>query len=483
MDIFFIKTGRNNLFIIIKDWNLRFLNPPLINHHKSFITMKPNNIKHFCLAVLTTGLFHPTISFPTDGHVLHGVGSINQSMGGAGIATSIDAVGSNYNNVSSLSFLERSSIELGAELFIPDRSLSGSALLPTGGVASGTVDSKTREAVIPNFGLAYKFDEDWTFGFSAVGIGGFGVDYPANLPNPLGKFNPLALPQRYGGFGAIDSNYQLLQMTPSVAYKITKDLSIGLGYNLDWASLSVDPWPATVPNESGYPSGSHAASAWGQGFTVGATYQALSKLALGVSFKSPQWFNDFSWNSQYPNGMPANFGFRLDYPMIVGAGLSYKPIDDLTLATDLKWINYKDTAGFQASNFAPTPLGPYVRGFGWQDIWTLALGGQYKVTQRFAVRAGYNYSDNPIPSNQQFFNVFAPAIVQHHITAGLGFNVTPNLEINAAYYHAFQNSVSGPFISNGSPGYPPINQAIPGTKVTNQLSENSFSTQVVYRFQ
>ncbi len=96
-----------------------------------------NNIKHFTLASIASGLYIPMAALATDGHVLHGVGSINQSMGGAGIATSIDAIGSNYNNVSSLSFLQRSSIELGAELFIPDRSLSGSALLPTGGVAAG----------------------------------------------------------------------------------------------------------------------------------------------------------------------------------------------------------------------------------------------------------------------------------------------------------------------------------------------------------
>ena len=376
--------------------------------------MKPAaNHKFRALGPAALFLFSSPL-FATDGHVLHGVGSINQSMGGAGIATSIDAIGSNNNNVSSLSFLQRSSIELGAELFIPDRSLSSSVQFPNGFVASGTEDSKTREAVIPSFGLAYKIDDQWTFGFSAVGIGGFGVDYAANLPNPSGRFSPISTPQSFGGFGSVYSNYQLMQLTPSVAYQLTKDFSLGVGFNLDWASLAVDPWPATPPNASGYPSGSHAASAWGQGFTVGATYKLLSNLALGLSFKSPQWFNDFSWNSQYPNGAPSNFGFRLDYPMIIGGGLSYQPVEDLTLAADLKWINYKDTQGFQNSNFAPTPTGPYVRGFGWQDIWTVALGGQYKVNQRFTLRGGYNYSDNPIPTNQQFFNVFAPAIVQHH---------------------------------------------------------------------
>lgn len=422
-------------------------------------------------------LLRVEFSFATDGHVLHGVGSINQSMGGAGIATSIDAIGSNHNNVSSISFLQRDSVELGAELFMPDRSMTGSTPF-----ASGTVDSKTREAVIPSFGVAYKIDDAWTFGFTAVGVGGFGVDYPANLPNPSGQFNPLAVPQQYGGFGSIYSNYQFLQMTPSIAYRITPEFSIGLGYNLDYSTLAVDPWPAAPPNASGYPGGSHSATAWGQGFTVGATYKVLSNLALGFSFKSPQWFNDFSWNSQYPNGDPARFNFRLDYPLILGGGVKYTPLDDLILALDLRWINYSGTEGFHAKNFAPSPTGPYVKGFGWQDIFTVALGAQYKINSRFTVRAGYNYSDNPIPSNQQFFNVFAPAIVQHHLTVGGGFNFTPDLAINLAYYHAFENQASGPFISNGAPGFPPLNQPIPGTKVTNRLSENSVSAQLTYQF-
>lgn len=423
------------------------------------------------------GLLASVPVLATDGHVLHGVGSVNQAMGGAGIATSIDAIGSNYNNVSSISFLEKDSVEFGAELFIPDRSFSASTPF-----ASGRVDSSTREAVIPSVGLAYKIDQDWTFGFTALGIGGFGVDYPANLPNASGNFNPLAVPQQFGGFGSIYSNYQLMQITPSIAYRLNRDFSVGVGFNLDWASLAVDPWPATPPNASGYPSGSHAATSWGQGFTVGATYQALSNLALGLSFKSPQWFSDFGWDSQYPNGTPAKFQFQLDYPMIVGGGLSYKPVEDLILAADLKWINYSGTNGFEKKNFAASASGPYVQGFGWENIWTVALGAQYRITPRFTLRAGYNYSDNPIPSDQQFFNVFAPAIVQHHLTLGGGFNFTPALELNLAYYHAFQNDVSGSFISSGGPGYPAMNQPIPGTSVTNRLAENSVSAQVVYRF-
>ncbi|MBX3300955.1 MAG: outer membrane protein transport protein [Nitrospira sp.] len=433
------------------------------------------------MLITTAMALHAAPALATDGHIFHGVGAINQSMGGAGIATSIDAIGSNHNNVSSISFLERSSIEFGAELFLPNRSTAG---FISGG-PSGTVDSNTREAILPNFGLVYKTKGPWTFGLTGVGIAGFGVDYPANNPNSNGIFNPLATPQSAGGFGAIYSNYQVLQVTPSVAYQVTPKLSLGVGFNINWASLAANPWPATVPNASGFPTGAHGASAWGWGFTVGATYKPLNNLALGLVFKSPQWFGSFSWNSQYPDGTPTSFEYRLDYPLIVGGGVSYQPIEPLLLALDVKWINYSNTKGFERENWLASPAGPglaSVQGFGWENIWTVSLGAQYKVTPVFAVRAGYNYGGNPIPSEQQFFNVFAPAIVQHHFTVGAGYEITDHLGVNLSYYHGFSSEQSGPFISNGAPGFPSINQPVPGTLVTNRLSENSIAAQVAYKF-
>ncbi len=76
--------------------------------------------------------------------------------------------------------------------------------------------------------------------------------------------------------------------------------------------------------------------------------------------------------------------------MIVGGGVSYRPVAPLLLALDVKWINYSGTRGFEQKNWAMTASGPFVQGFGWRDIWTVSLGAQYKVTPAFAVRAGYN---------------------------------------------------------------------------------------------
>ncbi|MFZ5659869.1 MAG: OmpP1/FadL family transporter [Pseudomonadota bacterium] len=425
------------------------------------------------LLAASVALLYAAPALATNGHVLHGIGSINQSMGGASIATSLDAIGSNHNNASSISFMDQSSMEFGFELFIPDRSMSADTTVfgPLG--SSGTVESETRAAPIPSMGIVYKTQGPWTLGFTALGIGGFSVDYPANpFVAGAGNSNPLAAPQSAGGFGSIYANYQLMQMTPSASYQITPNWSVGAGVNIDWSSLAVNPFPATPPNASGYPDALHTATAWGWGFTLGTTYKPMPNLALGLSFKSPQWFQDFKWNSQYPDGSPATPSFKLDYPMMIGAGFSYKPIPEWMLAADLEWINYSDTDGFQESGFDSSGR---VRGFGWEDIWTLGLGTQYMVTPRLALRAGYNYGQNPIKGDQQFFNVFAPAIVQHHASVGAGYQLTKNLVLNAAYYHAFENEESGRVVN-------PAAGPLAGTSVTNRLSEDSVSMQMQFKF-
>jgi len=440
--------------------------------------MKKSIHRLLTLAGVVTALAAPRPAHATNGHLLHGIGPVNEALGGAGIATSIDAIGSNANNVSSIAFIDGNSIEFGAGVFIPDRSYFASVA----GFAAGSVSSQTDAAVLPSFGIVYHLNDSWTFGFTGVGIAGFGVNYPANLPNGSGNFNPLAVPQSFGGFGAVYSSYQLLQMTPSVSYRILPELSVGVGADIDWSALGADPFPATPPNTSGYPTATHTASAWGGGFTLGADYKALSNLALGLVFKSPQWFNSFQWVSQYPDGTPTHLHYNLGYPLVAGAGLSYLPADKWLLASDVKWINYSDTQGFSKGGFASTPQGPYVRGFGWNDIWTVGLGAQYQALPALALRLGYNYGQSPISSDNQFINVFAPAIVEHHLTAGLGIKLTSQITINLAYYHGFENSESGPVISPGRPGYPPINQPVPGTKVTNTLSEDSVSMQVAVKF-
>jgi len=144
---------------------------------------------------------------------------------------------------------------------------------------------------------------------------------------------------------------------------------------------------------------------------------------------------------------------KLTQPQEVAFGVGVKPMDNLKVGMDIRWINWKNAKGYKE--------------FQWKDQWVIGLGGEFKPTQKLALRAGYNYGKSPIrggakdnmnanntipnfdPSTKfsdfyiAMFNLIGfPAITEHHITLGLGYEFTKNFSIDLAYKHAFNKKVS-----------------------------------------
>lgn len=415
----------------------------------------------------------------TDGHFLHGIGAINSAMGGAGVAAPQDVLTAFYLNPAGLMAFKGTRADLSFEVFKPDRSLASSA-----GPMSGSTRSTSSFTPIPALGFSTRLANDRvTLGLGAFGIGGFGVNYPVDPSNPI-------LAPRPFGFGQVFSSFQLLKIAPGAAFAVSDRLWIGAAANIDWASLTVDPFAAAAPavdpgpdgvprtrDDRAYYSSAYAADgAFGVGAQIGVIYKAAPNVSLGASYTSPQRFNEFEFTSTFANpnlptaGTPRPIRFRLDVPAIYSAGASVMPTGALTLSGDLRYITYESTEGFKGGAFATDGS---VQGFGWKNIAVGAVGAQFAATDRLMLRGGYNYSGNPVPAELTMINIPAPAIVQHHLTVGGGFQATSALAIQAGYYHAFRNSISGPIIGPAGPA--------PGTRVTSSLSEDSFLIQFSIR--
>ena len=205
--------------------------------------------------------------------------------------------------------------------------------------------------------------------------------------------------------------------------------------------------------------GNHAPS-FGAGFNVGVHY-AWEKVYLGASYRSPVWFEQFSWKSKDLTGASHNLSFQMNLPQVVSVGAGIAPAKKTRIGIDARWINYENTPGFDEVGYNDDDA---VSGFGWKNIWTVGAGIQQKVSKSTRIMAGYNFSQNPIPDKYAFFNTPAPAVVQHHATAGFTQSAG-KIDLTVTYYHAFQNSISGPWISPMGP--------MPGTNVTSRMSENS----------
>ncbi len=415
------------------------------------------------------------------GHILDAVGPVNQSMGGAGTAMPLEAMGALHWNPASITGLKRSEIDFSFQIFASQTKLSSSVQPGAfgggapAGLLSGQSTSDTGISPIPSFAFVFRYPPSrWTYGISGFGIGGFGADYPSSTSNPILTPQP---PNGFG-FGAVYSNFQLLQITPTIAYELTDRLSFGVGLNADWATLAVAPFSAAIPDDANgngfrtYPDGSRGDTVWGIGVQLGLYYEnEETGLHLGASLKSPQWLQTFKINSEDELGANRTIEFDLDYPLVASLGVGYSGIKRWKFATDVRFINYKETSGFETAGFDANGA---VTGFGWQNIFVFATGAQYQVTPRFSVRAGYTFNENPINDNDTFFNIHAPGIIQHHFNTGFSYDTDDGWRLSVALKHGLRNSISGSWY--GATG------AIPGTNVKSELSTSSLTVGVSKQF-
>lgn len=407
-------------------------------------------------------------AFAQIGAMLSGVGPVNRSMAGAATAAPLDTLGAFAWNPATITALPTSA-DFGLELLVPQSKLASTVSAGALGPATPPVtlsdsnNSITNAFPLPNFGIVYQSDNSAvTYGLGVISVCGFSANYPGSLTNPL-----LMPPPPVGlGVGPIFSQYQVYQIVPTLAYQVTEQLSIGISPIVDLANASADPGFFAAPDDangngvSTFPPLTHGTFQWGAGVQVGVFYVTNANWQFGASFKSPQWFQSFSFNTHDEIGLPRTVKIGLDAPMIASVGTAYTGFARTLIAVDARYVGYRNTQGF--SNFGFGPNGA-VQGLGWGDVFALAAGSQYMVTDDLAVRFGYSFNTNPIPNDRTFYNIMSPLVIQHGVSLGGSYNVTASLKISLAYSHFFENSISGPIIS-------PVFGALPGTNVTMKAS-------------
>ncbi len=403
------------------------------------------------------------------GLALSGAGPINRSMGGASTAAPVDAAGALFWNPATIGSLARSEMSFATQVLIPRTTIT--SRIPAGvlgpNAISGTTGGNNGVFPLPAFALVQKIEgSSLTYGVGFFTLGGFGVNYPASTTNPV------LTPQfPYGrGAGPLYSQYLAYQVAPTIAWKVTDEFSVGVSANVNLAQLSLNPALFTSPTLLStpvgagpvYPSATDGRTRFGGGFHVGAYYDGGGDWRFGAAIKSPQWFDSYSFNSVNANGKPTTPKFDLDFPMIASVGTSYVGIERLLLAADFRFVDYRDTNGYRHTGF--NSLGE-LRGLGWQNVFALALGAQYTLTDNLTVRGGYTFSLNPVGNSVTSYNIASPTIVQNTLAMGFSYAFSKSLSLSLAYAHDFQNSISGPIIQPTG--------AVPGSSVKTSATADS----------
>jgi long-chain fatty acid transport protein len=384
------------------------------------------------LVVALTGL-----SSATNGDNLIAIGPIARSMGGVGIAAPQDAISSVFSNPAAMCFgpfCPGSEFNFAGTLFMPKPSTK----INIGGMIFNQ-DSDDKIYAIPAIGVSVPITNTlplWRFGIAAYGVSGLGVDYRDTvIDNPsFYAFPSPPFPISQGPLVAGEfTQLQIMKFAPAIAYQPTENLSFGLAVHIDYANLDLR---------------SGSSFNYGLGVQVGTLYKVSDAISVGLTYTSPQ-------EVEYENIKDFDFDgsdddLKLEQPQEIGFGLAIEPLaGKLLLEGDVKWVDWSGSEGYDD--------------FDWENQWVFAVGAQFKPTSKVALRAGYNYADNPVKDHSGFnggmpiavqgkfmptyyYETFRitgfPAIVQHHVTLGLGYEVSDRFALNLGYMHAFEETIT-----------------------------------------
>jgi long-chain fatty acid transport protein len=90
-------------------------------------------------------------------------------------------------------------------------------------------------------------------------------------------------------------------------------------------------------------------------------------------------------------------------------------------------------------------------GFGWTNQKVYKFGVEHKYDKYYTLRAGYNYARSPIPEDQVFFNMLAPATSERHYTVGATYTDNKDSsDITLTFMYSPENIIKGPVMFPGA---------------------------------
>jgi len=281
----------------------------------------------------------------------------------------------------------------------------------------GTTDVGERGWHYPmDFYATHKLNDRFSFGFA--------------INNPFGLSTNWSKTSETKEVATL-SDIKATEFNPNVAVKVNDRFSVAAGIafvSLD-ASLKNMQF---VPGPNTFFDSRLSGSGNGWGGNVAALYKISDSLSTGLSYRSRVHIKvDGTAEIAGVTSGPAST--KLTLPDLAQLGVSYKASDKLTLNVDLGytwWSTYDKIV--ISSNNATFDQKTYDKE--WKDVWNVRIGGQYKLSDEWKLRAGLQYDQNPVPDAH--FETRVPDSDRYGVSVGTGYTVG-NLTVDLAYLYLY----------------------------------------------
>ena len=378
-----------------------------------------------------------------EGYQVNNFSARQEGMGHAGTAMVLGAE-SNIFNPGALSF-SNSSLELSA-------GMSAIVSTATAEYRGARYETDNKVSTPFNVSAAFRIYDNFYGGLTLYTPYGSSINWGDNWPGAV-------LNQ------SVD--LKVFTVQPTLSYRVLPNLSIGAGLMVSWGTVNlskglvsdnslnavmgamgmpeqmmfhgVTPASVTLDGSSRIALGVNAGVLWkvSDRVNIGADFRSRMPMKVSKGNATVKYANETArtiLGQTLDNLNYTNFAASMPCPWVATLGVAYKPVEALTLAVDLQlngWSTYKslDISFDRLEAFDQHLTKNY------HSAMTYHLGAEYRLTERFDLRAGLMVDTSPADNN--FYNPETPSQTRIEPTAGFSFRPVPALSVDVAlmYVH------------------------------------------------
>lgn len=358
--------------------------------------------------------------------------------GFAGRSSSAEDASTVYGNPAGMARLEGQQITGGMAIIDASTDISQ---------VSGNSSGSNKGDMVPLTAVPFGFytnrlNDQWAVGFGVYAPFGLVADYEKGFQG-----------KAFGSKSAVE----VITLQPTVSYAFNDKVSIGFGPTINRIAGTLEsdvnlPIPGTGSNNIKIEGNDTAL-----GFNAGLLVQATDTTRVGLTYHSKVRYK-LEGHTKVTTGtnVPASVlnNGRYDASLKIDTPESW----DLSVTQDLneawklyagatwtRWSRLKDitvenegvtSAGGIA---APGMVGTIKEDQNWHDTWAYAVGTSYRLNKQWVLRTGLTFDQSPTNNTDRSPRI--PTGDRTIFSLGVGYDVLPNMTIDAAYSYLKEESV------------------------------------------
>ncbi len=254
----------------------------------------------------------------------------------------------------------------------------------------------------------------------------------------------------YGGLFGVRSYIATVDVNPSLSYKATDKISVGVGVSAQYLKAVL-----TSNNVPGFGYYKVKGDSWAYGYNFGVMYEFNKDNRAGLSYRSKM---DHDVEGTTFRSIP---GSEIDgttagvtLPESIVFSSFHKLNDKFGLSTTARWTKWSRFDELRISNPA---IGPdSVTPENWRDTWSVGVGLDYYASDDFTLRFGLGFDKGAV-KNPDYRTARIPDSDRIQLGLGASWKYNENITFDFGYMHLFMDDAGINHPASLTPGAPVLN--------------------------